>query len=242
MEKYTLILVSKLRYLLLMLLLLPLQACAFYYSAAPIEARVVDAATNQPLEGVIVVAHWQLKGGLEGGNPVGEMMVMETLTDAKGRFYFPGWGPKLRSLEGRLKTQSPGILLFKSGYEYRGLENNLNNKSLRGDLDNPLRSDWNGKTIKLERFKGGLEKYEELFEDFNHALERMATDQPDKCNWKNIPMTIRAMNQERKRLIALGVTTNTLSTIDNELLMNDPFYTKKGGCGSPKEFFKGFQE
>lgn len=234
----------KSRYVLLLALLLPLHACGapFWYKAEPIEAWVADAETNQPLEGVIVVAHWQLKGGLEGGNPVGEMMVMETLTDAKGRFYFPGWGPKLRSLEGRLKTQSPRILLFKSGYEYRGLENKLNHKSLRGDLDKPLRSDWNDKTIKLERFKGGLEKYEELFEDFNHALERMATDQPGKCNWKNIPMTIRAMNQERKRLIALGVTTNTLSTIDNELLMNDPFYTKKGGCGSPKEFFKGFQE
>ena len=117
----------KLRYVLLMALLLPLQACGapFWYKAEPIEAWVVDAETNQPLEGVIVVAHWQLKGGLEGGNPVGEMMVMETLTDAKGRFYFPAWGPKLRSLDGRLKTQSPGILLFKSGYEYRGLENKL---------------------------------------------------------------------------------------------------------------------
>lgn len=234
----------KLRCVLLMALLLPLHACGvpFWYKAEPIEAWVADAETNQPLEGVIVVAHWQLKGGLEGGNPVGQMMVMETVTDTKGRFYFPGWGPKLRSLKGDLKDQSPGILLFKSGYEYLGLQNYPTNKTIRGDLDNPLRSEWNGKTIKLERFKGGLEKYEELFEDFNHALDRMATDQPDKCNWKNIPMTIRAMNQERKRLIALGVTTNTLSTIDNELLMNDPFYTKKGGCGSPKEFFKGFQE
>ena len=63
MEKYTVILLSKLRYLLLMLLLLPLQSCAFYYSAAPIEAWVVDAETGKPLEGVIVSANWQLKAG-----------------------------------------------------------------------------------------------------------------------------------------------------------------------------------
>lgn len=227
---------------LLLAMLTPLQSCGFVYKAEPIEAWVVDAATNQPIEGVIVVAHWQLKGGLEGGNPVGQMMVMETVTDAKGRFYFRGWGPKLRSLEGRLKTQSPNLLLFMSGYGYRELENALTNKALRGDLDLPLRSDWDKKTIKMEKFGGAQKEYKDMFEYFNHALERIATEKPVDCHWKKIQKAIRVMNQERRRLVTLGINSNTLSSIDNELLINDKFYTEKGGCGSPKDFFGGFKQ
>lgn len=228
--------------LLLMVLLLPLQSCAFYYSAEPIEAWVVDANTKQPLEGVIVVAHWQLKGGLEGGNPVAQMMVMETVTDKNGRFHFPGWGPKLRSLSGRLKTESPEILLFKSGYEYQSLRNELTNETLRGELEIPLKSDWNKKTIKMEKFKGTVEAYKNNFESFNRGLERIAADNPEECGWRKIPNTIRAMNHERMRLMAQGVNPNTLSSIDKELLMNDDYFTKKGSCGSPKEFFKDIQK
>ena len=228
---------------LMLALLIPLQSCAFFtYTALPIQAWVVDGETNQPLEGVIVVAHWQLKGGLEGGNPVGQMMVMETVTDAKGWFYFPGWGPKLRPWYGELKDQSPGILLFKSGYESRGLQNDTTDKTMRGDLDIPLRSIWNKRAIKIAKFRGTMKEYEELFEGFNYSLERIATDQPKECLWKNLQKTIRAVNRERNRLVSLGVNPDTLSSIDNELLLNDLFYTKKGGCGSPNKFFGGFKQ
>src|SRR5690348_13390482 len=79
---------------LLSVLILSLQACttsATYYSAEPITAWVVDAETKQPLAGVNVVAHWQLEGGLEGGNNIGQMMVMEAVTDTAGKFSFPAW-------------------------------------------------------------------------------------------------------------------------------------------------------
>lgn len=220
----------KLRYVLLMALLLPLHACGapFWYKAEPIEAWVADAETNQPLEGVIVVAHWQLKGGLEGGNPVGEMMVMETLTDAKGRFYFPGWGPKLRSLEGRLKTKSPGILLFKSGYEYRGLENKLNNKSLRGDLDNPLRSDWNGKTIRLERFKGQGEEYARHLGSLSLSWAYTGNE----CEWKRIHRMVLASHEQAMVFKKQGIVTS-LYTIENLI----PYEGYPDKC-SAREYFR----
>ena len=68
-------------------------AAPMRYTAEPIEGWVVDKENGQPLEGVIVVAHWQLEGGFEGGYPMGQMRVLETLTDAQGRYYFAGWGP-----------------------------------------------------------------------------------------------------------------------------------------------------
>ena len=102
---------------LLFILLSPLQGCAaLQYSADPIEAWVVDAETNQPIEGAIVVAHWELKGGLEGGNVMGQVMVMEAVTDDKGKFNFPAWGPKWHIGWGGLGDSDPELLLFKSGY------------------------------------------------------------------------------------------------------------------------------
>ncbi len=208
-------------------MLIPLQACSLVYKAEPIQAWVVDGETNQPLEGVIVVAHWQLKGGLEGGNPVGQMMVMETVTDAKGRFYFPGWGPKPRSLKGRLKTRSPGILLFKSGYEYKDLENELNNESLRGELKQPLRSDWDGKTIKMERFGGTMEEYADHLLSFNISVQSIYRE---NCEWKNIPRLSVAMHKQEK-IFRKEQILNSLHSIED--LPNK-------GCGSASEFFKEY--
>lgn len=68
----------------------------FYYSADPIEAKVIDAETKQPLEGVTVVAHWELVYGTPGGSsPAGQLTAMEAVTDHDGKFHFPGWGLKL---------------------------------------------------------------------------------------------------------------------------------------------------
>src|SRR3989442_12447607 len=98
---------------------LPLQACAFVlppmYSAEGIEAWVVDEDSGQPLEGGVVVANWELMGGLHP-DTVGQLMVMETVTDANGRFSFPAWGPKLRPPGGYLDSHDPALTLFKSGY------------------------------------------------------------------------------------------------------------------------------
>jgi hypothetical protein len=66
-----------LRWLATLALLVPLQGCTTEYSAMPIEAWVVDTETNQPVPGVIVIASWVLEGGLEGGNQLDRMMVME---------------------------------------------------------------------------------------------------------------------------------------------------------------------
>lgn len=224
-------------------MLCPLHACSDVpkqYAAEAIEASVVDAETKKPLEGVVVTANWQLEEGTLGGNrSAGQLMVMEAVTDKNGRFAFPAWGPKW-IWKGFLVNADPKLLLFKSGYEYRELYNEysgapeLRTRKLRY-------SDWNGKTIVLKPFRETLAKYKEHFEDLNSALEHITTDDPNECYWKKIPKMIRAMNRERERLIAQGVNPHTLSSIDKELLMNDKYFTEKGGCGSPKTFFGDIQ-
>ena len=51
------------RSLLITAFAVAMEACADpYYTAAPIEAWVVDADTGAPIEGAVVTANWQLVG------------------------------------------------------------------------------------------------------------------------------------------------------------------------------------
>lgn len=182
----------------------PLASCGFIppptYSAEAIEAWVVDEDTGQPLEGVIVVAHWALRGGLHP-DVIGQLMVMEVVTDANGRFQFPTWGPKLRPVTGYLHVDDPELLFFKSGYEYLSLANHVteevNTSSVR-------RSEWNQQTIKLKKFTGSVEEYAKRliwFDDqFNFAFKS-----DTNCEWKQIPRMLVTLEQERKRLKEKGL-------------------------------------
>lgn len=209
------------------------------YYARSIEGRVVDAETGQPLKSVIITANWQLERGTFGGNvPAGQIEVKETVTDTDGRFRFPAWGPQI-TFRGGLVYDDPQLLVFKPGYRFRELRNTLVSDYNTSWIRN---SDWDGKTIELKKFEETIEAYENQFESFNDNLEHIAAENPEECGWKQIPSTIRAMYQERMRLIALGANPHTLASIDKRLMMNDEYFTKEGNCGSPKAFFGDFAE
>lgn len=226
--------------ILILALLLPLQACAapLWYSAEPIQGTVVDAETGQPLEGVIITANWQLEGGIEGSYPVGQMMVMETVTDKNGRYRFPGWGPKRRPLNGRISTRSPQLLVFKSGYRYVALVNALLEESLRGELDNPLRSDWDGKTIRLERFTGTQHEYAENIYDLSQEIDRMLDfARGDRgCQWQKIPRMLVALDKMSANFERQNVKVGAWKLGAHVLRLEDiPQH-----CGSPKAFLRGY--
>lgn len=222
-----------------------LSACAtpLTYSADPIEAKVIDADTKQPLEGVIVTANWQLESGNAGGSfVVGQMMVMEALTNKEGVFHFPAWGP-LKLRQGVMSLNDPQLLLFKSGYAYRRLNNYREGVSLEGLWRAPVRSSqWNGKTIELKPFKGPLAEYKRHFDDWNTDLDQIIRWNPKECNWKKLPEAILAT--ERERLEQKYVDPQTLGSVYRALVtyQND-WYTKEGGpgCGSPKAFFQRYK-
>ena len=216
--------------LLLMVLLLPLQSCALNYSAAPIEAWVVDAESGKPLEGVIVTANWRLMGGLEGGNELGQMMVMETITDKSGRFYFPAWGPKRNVSDGHIKSDGPQLLLFKSGYRYVV----LSNKTSVTDRPGPsLKSDWNGKTIEMKLFKGPLIEYEKHLGSLRTNLGFAYYG--ESCEWRQAPRMIAAQHKENLRFKAAGIidpagdSVLTISAVRNQKQ-----------CGQAQEFFREY--
>ena len=228
-------------FLLLIALLLSLQACATNYSAEPIEAWVVDAESGQPVEGVVVVAHWQLEGGLEGGNNLGQMMVMEAVTDQAGKFSFPAWRPKKvpsdftwATSNARLKNMDPEMLLFKSGYEYLRLQNDKPLKELGGMKPYVRTSEWNGKTIKMEKFKGSLQEYVKHLSSLNDNLETATNSEYGHCEWKNIPLMISANGKQSKIFRAENIPH---SSFYGGLFSNEEYFLRKG-CGSVKEFFR----
>jgi hypothetical protein len=213
--------------------LLPLQACSMTYRAEPIEAWVVDTETGQPIDGVVVTANWELEIGTVGGNvPVGQILVIETVTDEKGRLYFPAWGPKTAPAEmpnpmkspPHLVNRDPQLLLFKSGYKWRGLENSYSADYNKGSL---RKSDWNGKTVKLEKFRGTLKEY------YTHLDRMPLANLIQDCGWKEIPRMLIAISRQSDVFRQNGVPE--LYSIDRYIPTN------VSKCGSPQEFFKYYR-
>ncbi len=167
-----------------------------HYSADPITAWVVDADTGAPVEGVNVVAGWTLKGGLEGGNIVGWMMVMETVTDASGKFSFPGWGPIPHRGPGIIRSGAPILFLFKSGYYFGGSENPIG----RGTAPEHMKSSWDGKTITMPKFKGSPAEYAVAIGNLDVWVDQLLGN--DQCNWKAIPKFLWAVEQQNRVFIA----------------------------------------
>lgn len=199
------------------------------YSAAPIEAWVVDAETSQPLEGVVVTANWQLvEGSFAGGEiPKGQLMVMETVTDKNGRFYFEGWIKK-NPTTGELRNQDPQILMFKPGYRFYRFAREFRESDLFGrpNRQSPI----SGQTVKLTKFKGSTEEYAAHFSYLNINLRSLIAD----CEWKSIPKMIIALDQERKRIKA----------INRSIYMDSPDIDSLEGysarCGSARKFFEAY--
>jgi hypothetical protein len=223
-----------------------LNACSVQYSAASITAKVVDAESGQPVAGVYVVAHWQLYGGLEGGNDLGAVMVLETQTDNSGQFQFPAWGPKQVSMpsgvysNARVKNGAPAMLFFKSGYASQRVLNYGNSELAPGNM----RSDWDGKVIKLEPFHGNSAQYAKSLSDLSSYLESSTAGSggckagepcPSRCQWQHTPNMIRAIGRQFKSFEAEGMVD---SSIFSQLVINSDAYQRMG-CPSPAMILGG---
>jgi hypothetical protein len=185
------------------LLCMPRPAVAVIYWAEATQGTVVDSTSGKPLEGVVVVAHWQLQGGMEGGSAVGQLQILETVTDPSGRYAFPGWGPKF-ALRGTLGVLAPRMLLFKRGYRYRGLDNTSPAGAGKAT------SDWNGKSVQLELFQGNLATYADHLNELSNSLWRVGQGTGEACGFERFPRMLRALADVEADLRAAGVRKDTV--------------------------------
>jgi len=227
------------RILLLVLLPLPLQACATTYSAAPIEASVVDAQTGEPVAGVNVVAHWELDRavptpipGYFGRDPRGpaQLQIMETVTDQNGHFSFPAWGPLPVPPLAYLNSSDPAIVMFKPGYSPFGTTNYYPS-TFNFTASSTRTSQINGTTIKIKKFEGDLKAYAEELWFLGSSLDFARSSKPPGCEWTRIPRMLAAVNKQ-ERIFEDAKIYTSLPSIERL-----PFQDQ---CGSAQELLKEY--
>jgi hypothetical protein len=200
------------------------------YSAEAIDAWVFDAETGQPLEGVVVVVSWGLRQG--GFHPAGAgwLQVMETVTDAKGHFAFPAWGPKSRPA-GMYLFDDPRLYFFKHDYRYAIAGNSW--PTMKPNLNSLRCFEKNGLPIQMKKFTGSLEEYAQhlslLDSLLNPAFEQ-------NCFWKQIPHMLVAMHLEAQRFREKKIHTS-LNLIEQREGYNASKYAT---CGSVREYLRSY--
>jgi len=193
------------------------------YTAEPIAARVVDADTGAPVEGVNVVAAWQAKGGLEGGNIMGYVTVMEDVTNGNGEFSFPGWGPK-RWKNGAIRNGAPLLILLKPGYEVRLLWEGKYGVEF---APSHLSSSWHGKSIPFNRFQGSLDLYDQYLSGLRTFLTTLLLE--GECAWKSMPRALATIDRLHRSLAEANVFAGLPSLDAMESRTNK-------SCGSLKAY------
>jgi hypothetical protein len=174
------------------------------YSAAEIRGWVVDAETKRPLEGVHVVAQWILRTGLLSSQHVQRLKILETVTDAKGEYHFPAWGPEPRPPFSALDWgYDPILRFFKPGYRPDGAANYSPPPDNDAEMAQRV-SRWHGKTITLEPFHGTAERWAISLSDLQVGLSwGQDTGDPVRRpndNWKYMPRMILAIVEQRRLL------------------------------------------
>ncbi len=214
----------------------------FYWSDAT-EVRVVDVDTKQPLEGVIVVAVYELYFASMGrGYRDKAFHVIEAVTDWNGRAHLPAWGPK-RVPESRhfgplvfgpfMDSRNPQLILIKDGYGY----DMMSSSTPKGHADHYYRipSVWTGLTLVMRRFESSRDRYANHLAGLDYALDRVYADDYQQCLWKNMPKTVVTLDQFSKTLAQdkLYPLARQFHRIEN--------LPHQAECGDAAEYFKQYQ-
>jgi len=240
--------------LLSMLPIRPAVALGIYLSHS-IKGTIIDANTKAPIEGVIVTASW-IQTGITGHGQV-TLKVSETVTDKKGEYTLPGWGPKVYF--DVLDRNQPVVRFFKQGYAPLVIPNNsAYHPGLENDTEHLIkepikRSDGHiaywlnepeghqvkfGKkkhTFMLVPFDGSDAEYVELLLKSGGYVESLDILTGGGCEWKHLPITFSTLHKLKARLDALNVNTN--------IGIGLPYVFQFGGqdkCGNAEEYFRGY--
>lgn len=156
-------------------------------AAETYHGTVVDAETNAPLEGAVVVVVWHRKPIVTMDGPQYFHKAVEALTDAEGKFAVdasPGidWNPFTYVLK------EPRIVIFKPGYGPFPV-GHLSTKSVK-ELKEAMLTE--GATIALPKLK----TKKELREFTSPVDMRISTLVPDE----RIPKLMRLINMQRRSL------------------------------------------
>lgn len=212
-------------------------------SADPIDARVVDADSGEPIEGVVAVAYWPLSQGSLAGDslPCGAANVEEAVTDKDGYFHLSGWGPIKNPCRGVMEEGEPLIYLYKPGHHHGQIA--TNGITSHGAVSRTGGGWWRAHPITLKKFAEinyfdiSPGSYYSDLNSLNTDIETFVVHMPYQCNWKKIPNMLRALEIERRKFRFRG---SGVDGVTNQLAGLDQWFQKLApACGSPKAFIEG---
>ena len=99
------------------------------------EGKIIDANTEQPIEGVVVPVAWYTSQFSPAGSTHNFYDARETVTDRNGEFSISGMGLRIMS-----NLEPMHVLIFKAGYEYL----NVPWVALRKDILSKEKIKWEG--------------------------------------------------------------------------------------------------
>lgn len=202
------------------------------YFILPLEATVVDRETGEPIEGAIVVWHWELHTTNlhESHIPYKTIVVGETVTNDRGRFRMTAW-PRLHfpPLITWLSSNQPRIEVFKPGYEPTGARD-----SVFADTALYLfrRSTWHEQEIKLIKRDRYSAVYAKQVRSLDSSLSFLRYG--DNCEWQKAPKILVTVHKENKFFEAHSINVNRG--------LSHSIYDvhESWGCQSAEEFFKDY--
>jgi hypothetical protein len=107
---------------------------------AGITGKVVDAETQQPIEGAVVLVEWTKTKGVPGMTHTESAKVIEAVTDKDGKVAISGYFDPM--------ANSPSVTVYKKGYVA------WNNEYIFPDYKKRTDFKWkNGYVFKLERYQ-----------------------------------------------------------------------------------------
>lgn len=169
-------------------------SAGLYYSDGPWKGKIIDAETEEPIEGAVVLAVWQKIYASPTGNQSYFFDAVESVTDREGRFFIKEFKainilPVLRWLDGPWFTIfKPGYTPFGDSYDY--FHKYFPNSLLKVDKNTLSGLFKKGVTVELLRLKTREERLMSLSE------ARPLGGVPDN----KMPTLMNLINLERKKL------------------------------------------
>lgn len=224
----------------LALLFALLSAPAWAAMTPPVRMKFVDAETNVPVEGAVVLFHGTAREGTVTGRggKLATLFLVEAVTDANGDVRIPAQEFSANPFQVGANHEAPLMMVLHSGYRLELLRN-----ARRGTPDaaqDLTHWDYNGQTRQLRRWAGEAE-LRQIVASVDLYLKAMLGA---PCDWQRIPrtlvMTERIANDwERMRVAGTDPALRgqrPIITPLSAILRNESFYQQQG-CGSPRAFF-----
>lgn len=185
------------------------------YSSDGITGTIVDPKHGSPIKGAIVVVQWELlKPRFFHGHNYKTIHIVETITDEKGNFVIPPWGPKFPGIRWRLVKLAPHGYIFAKGFSPKSLSSfEIAFDGYPQEMGGPFDKTHfarisNEKRRNLEPMQKDLVKYARYIDSISREFYR------DKENWHRTPNMYVFIYNEQIRLKALGVKQNLYFNLD----------------------------